>query len=555
METHDKNIRFGVMVDGFTVQRWQNETIKLLIDSGVELALVICNDAEPVHVPLFQKIIHYPYRRMIFRLWNRYCFKPESKVATTFEVAEGTPVIYCKPIIKGISSYFSDEDIETIRSYNLDFILRFGFDIVRGDVLSSARYGIWSYHHDDERVVRGGPPGFWEFMRDIPENGVILQQLTDSLDKGLILKRMNFSTTLHCYKEHLDKLYFESEVLPLLACNELKTNGELKPKPSKSDAPIIHPPVNIQMLMYFWLCVWRRIVFNFKFLFRQEDWNVGYCSMPITKFFNHKNKELIDIHWFEPPKTDYFADPFILTTAKDTYIFFEWFSNKEGKSDLAIAKKSEDFEKYHRISNFTEHRSYPFIFEYQDAIYCVPECYKTNKVSLYKFDEEALSLKFDCDLIEGEALIDPTLYQKDGKWYLFVTPQSNPHTHLLIYVADDLRGPYREHRGNPVKVDCSDSRPAGKIMNVNGLTIRPAQNSTRHYGQSIALNKITQLDENQFVEEYLEEINPIGNTPYRKGIHTINGDDTMTVVDAKRFVFTWNGFLQQARLKINKNKN
>lgn len=539
------------MIDGFTVQRWQLETLKLLTDNGIELALAICNSESQSHKPsLFEKIKHYPYRRLLFRLWNRYLFKPESKTSVSLDIAQDTPVMYCKPIIKGISTYFSEDDIEKIKSHSLDFILRFGFDIVRGDVLRSARFGIWSFHHDDERVVRGGPPGFWEFMRNIPVNGVILQQLTDSLDKGLIIKRMSLNTTLHSYKEHLDRLYFESETLPLQACNELIVNGELNPQPSSSQAPIIHPPVNIQMLRYFWLCGWRRIKFNLGFLLRQEDWNVGYCKMPVEKFINHRNKDLIDVHWLKPPKNSYFADPFLISTTKDTYIFFEWYSNKNGKSDLAVAKESEDFGKYHKISNFPEHRSYPFVFEHDDAIYCVPEAYQTGKVSLYKFDEDSLCLQYQCNLIEGQSLTDPTLHQKEGKWFLFVTPQRNSHSHLLLYTADDIHGPYKAHLCNPVKVDCSNARPAGKILNINGMLVRPAQNSTEHYGQSIALNKIVQLTECQYKEEYLEEILPLTNTPYDKGIHTINGNGTYTVIDAKRFVCTWDGFVRQLKVKL-----
>ena len=551
MESRGYKIRFGVMIDGFTVQRWQLETLKLLTDNGIELAVVICNSENQTQKPsFFEKIRHYPYRKLLFRLWNRYWFKPESKAIVNLEIPKETPVMYCKPIIKGISTYFSENHIEEIKSYGLDFILRFGFDIVRGEILSSARYGIWSFHHDDERVVRGGPPGFWEFMRGIPENGVILQQLTDSLDKGLIIKRMNLNTTLHSYKEHLDKLYFESEILPLQVCNELTVGGDFHPQLSNSKAPIIHPPVNLQMMKYFWLCLWRRLKFNLDFLFRQEDWNVGYCMMPIDKFISHKNKELIDIQCFKPNKSEYFADPFVITTRKDTYIFFEWFSNVNGKSDLAVARKSENFERYHRISDFPEHRSYPFVIEHDNAIYCIPEAYKTGKVSLYRFDEDDLNLYHQCDLIEGQALTDPTLFNHDGKWFLFVTPQKNSHTHLNIYVADDIFGPYKEHCGNPVKVDCANSRPAGKIMNINGMLVRPAQNSTEHYGQSIALNKIVQISEYQYKEEYLEEISPITGATYDKGIHTINGDGSCTVIDAKRFVFTWRGFMQQMKVKL-----
>ena len=540
----NKTIRFGVMLDGCAVEQWQFDTVKMLIDNGIELALVIKNgDQSKPYKSFWDKVCRYPYRQILFRIWHRYWFKPAAKKHVSFNeglsfrapAGRGTPTtLTVTPIPKGHSTYFSPEDVEKIKSFDLDFILRFGFDIVRGEVLKAAKYGVWSYHHDDERVVRGGPPGFWEFMRKIPANGVILQQLTDELDKGLIIRRLQFDTILHSYKAHLNRLLLESECLPLQACKDLIVNGKLEPELSRSKAPIMHPPKNFQMLKYFWLCFWRKVAYHWNYLFRQEDWNVGYYTDPS------------DIHWLKPPKSDYFADPFIISDNDDTYLFFEWFSNKKGKADLALAKKSENFEVYHKITDFPEHRSYPYVFDYQGQIYCIPEANKTGKVSLYRFENDRLT--YDCDLLQGK-YVDSTLFIQDNKFYLFTTPQSQPHTHLLIFVADDLRGPYRPHFNNPVKVDCSNSRMAGKIQNIDGELVRPAQNSTLHYGSSITLNKIVQLSEYQFVEESYKEIKPFENTPYNKGIHTINSDGGITVFDAKRFTFTWQGFKQQIRQK------
>ena len=555
MEELKRKIRFGVMVDGDTVEQWQFDTIKLLIDNDIELALIIKNGDETKPYKSFgDKMIHYPYRQILFRIWHRFWFKPEAKRRTSFaEMCHGAslPVeMTVMPIIKGISTYFKSEDVEKIKAFDLDFILRFGFDIIRGDVLTAAKYGIWSFHHDDERVVRGGPPGFWEFMRDIPRNGVILQQLTDELDKGLILKRIQLDTVLHSYKFNLNRLLEESVFMPLQVAKELIVNGKLESELSQSKAPIQHPPRNFMMLKYFWLCLWRKVVFHWNYYFRQEDWNVGYCMHPFEMDFHQSLQSTI--HWLKPPKSDYFADPFIITTKDETYLFFEWFSNKNGKADLAVAKKSENFEVYHKITDFPEHRSYPFVFEYQDVIYCIPEANKTNRVSLYRFVESwhGASLQWDCDLLHGY-FVDSTLYHhNDGRWYLFTTPQNQAHTHLLLFVADDLRGPYRPHYNNPVKVDCHCARPAGKITKTDGELVRPAQSSTRHYGESITLNRIIQLNEYQYIEKEVKEIKPDNNWSYNKGVHTLNSDGDITVFDAKRFTFTLTGFCQQIRQRF-----
>lgn len=553
MRDKKKSLRFGLMINSLTVEHWQYETIKILIENGMKLSLIIQNNDNSPSLSLYKKVCNYPFRQLFFRIWNRFIFNPRSKYPVDLgPLTEDIHTIFCAPLKKGISTYFEDVDIQEIKNQNLDFILRFGFDIVRGEVLNSAKYGIWSFHHDDERIIRGGPPGFWEFMRKIPNNGVILQRLTNSLDKGIVLKRINFKTILHSYKAHLDQLYFGAESLPLQVCNDLINHGSIQDKPSSSDAEIIHPPTNIKMIEYFIKSINRRVTFHINDLFRQEDWNVGYCFCPIEDFID-KDKENLEIQWLKKPKRNcYFADPFVISTKKDTYIFFEWYSYYSGKADLAVALKSENFKVYHKISSFNEHRSYPFVFIHDDVIYCMPEAHKTNQVVLFRFDEDKLVLEKDCVLLQGFPIVDATLYHHDEKWFMFCTNQKNSHTHLEIYYSKNLKGPYLPHKNNPVMIDCSKARPAGKIFNYKGKEIRPSQNCTEHYGQEIYLENISELSDTQFITHFNSIISPLKNTDYNKGIHTINSDNGITVFDGKRFIFTFAGFKQQFKQKIRK---
>ncbi len=49
-----------------------------------------------------------------------------------------------------------------MKDLNCDVLIRCGKGILRGDILYAARHGILSFHHADNRINRGGPPGFWE---------------------------------------------------------------------------------------------------------------------------------------------------------------------------------------------------------------------------------------------------------------------------------------------------------------------------------------------------------------------------------------------------------
>ena len=73
------------------------------------------------------------------------------------KLLENVPVIEIKPKMDNYSDWFEEEDVEKIKEFNLDVIIRRGFRILKGDILNAAKYGVWSYHHDDNTVIRGVP--------------------------------------------------------------------------------------------------------------------------------------------------------------------------------------------------------------------------------------------------------------------------------------------------------------------------------------------------------------------------------------------------------------
>ena len=141
---------------------------------------------------------------------------------------------------------FAPEDVTQIRKYELDFVLRFAFGIIRGDILQSARYGVWSFHHGDELRYRGGPPCFWEIYRGDPVSAAILQRLTDRLDGGIVLRKGFLRTIDYSYARTIDQLYFESSNWPAYVASEIRSgiptsvDGQL----SVTDAPVLSLPRN-----------------------------------------------------------------------------------------------------------------------------------------------------------------------------------------------------------------------------------------------------------------------------------------------------------------------
>lgn len=553
MEEGKTSLRFGILVDDMSLQRWQAETIKILTDNGMRLSLIIKNGEASLKKGLFKKIKDYPFKRMFFQVWNHRFFKPECKAIVSLAdycKLEKTEVINCKPQHQGVSTIISNSDIEIIKNQQLDFILRFGFNILSGEILNAAKYGIWSFHHDDEMVYRGAPPGFWEFMNDDPVNGIILQKLTESLDKGVILRKVYYPTILHSYKAHLNQLYFESESLPLEVCNEIIRTGGIFEYESKSTAPVYRAPKNGKMLKYWLLCPIRRLRFHLHDLFRQEDWDVAYANVPLNDFIKNPNLYENDFVWFRRSHLNiYYADPFVITTQKNTYIFFESYNYKKGKGCICVALKSEKFKKHHEVLSEPFHLSYPFVFEDDGAIYCLPEANESNRITLYRFNEDELKLEKDSVLMENIQAVDPTLYFKNGKWNLFLGLQKYSNIKLFRYLSDELRGPYEPYYNNPIKTDCQNARMAGAIFTDGESLIRPGQESVRYYGTAVRLNEVQVLSDDYYTESQISRIEPFNKCQFKQGLHTLNGNETMTVIDGKRFFFTFSGLFHQLKLK------
>ena len=75
------------------------------------------------------------------------------------KLLENIEVVNVAPRKTKFSDYFSAEEVNEIRRHEVDVLIRIGFRIIRGDILTASKFGVWSYHHGDNRVNRGGHPG------------------------------------------------------------------------------------------------------------------------------------------------------------------------------------------------------------------------------------------------------------------------------------------------------------------------------------------------------------------------------------------------------------
>src|SRR5215472_9257717 len=142
------------------------------------------------------------------------------------DVLTGVARLYVHPQASGSVHRLPPEAIQALKDHELDVLLRMGFNILRGEVLTVARCGVWSYHHGDNEYYRGLPPQCWEVLERNPVTGVVLQVLNEDLDGALVLARGLYSTAsmLSVAKSQFGP-YWSSQHFVIQKLHELHTDG------------------------------------------------------------------------------------------------------------------------------------------------------------------------------------------------------------------------------------------------------------------------------------------------------------------------------------------
>jgi len=548
-----EKITFGVMCSGMVFQAWQEVCLRQLINNGMLTGLLIVDANDVQKKSFWQKAGNYLNKNGFYHLYNRLFFRPKAKnLVDLTEFFSTTEKINCKTRKTKFSEYFSEKDVSEIKKHQLSFILRFGFNIIRGEVLNAAKYGVWSFHHDDEQKYRGGPPGFWEIYKNDPVTGAILQRLTDKLDGGIILKKGFFKTINHSYAAQIDNLYFETASFPLQVCRDI-LNGSasyFQNPQSLTKAIVYKAPSNFVMISFLSKTIYNKLLFHHNEVYHPEDWNVGVFMKPINEVV--KNPVLADAAWLpNPPNGHYYADPFGFIRNGKLNIVFENYDYKTRRGIISQVEFADgNFGKIRPAIIEDFHLSYPYIFENENRIFCIPETAAINQVRLYQFDQNSGEFRFRKTLLDGFAAADPTVFEYDGLWWLFATVQAQSNTSLYAFYASGLHETFTPHKNNPIKIDVRSARPAGTPFFDGENLIRPAQDCSETYGGRVVLNRILVLNPFEFKEEAVGFLEPQNNSKYSQGLHTLAGAGDFTLIDGKRFKFNVDNFKFMIRKKF-----
>jgi hypothetical protein len=532
-----QKLRFGIMCEGTNFYQWQADAItQLLANKDIECHLLIIDSQSRL-----SKKFRYLRRRARLKniLWlafGMYCqvVSRANKKVSLEDLLKDIPTIKCRVSTKGkYSQYFSEQDVLEINNHRLDFILKFGFGIIRGEILKAAKYGVWSFHHGDEQQYRGGPPGFWEICKKETVTGAILQRLTNKLDAGVVLKK-GFLKTKLSYVRNRDQMFFTSSIWPVQVCVDILCDqvDYLSHPPSTTTAPIYRAPSNLQFIKFVIQHNYRKILSLIRPLLWAGYWNIGVIDQPIHRLLHEDNYKTT--YWFPGNfRGKYLADPFALAERNKLHVFFEEFVYREKLGKISYSCfESGQYSQPTSVIQEPFHLSYPYLFKYQGNYFIVPESFQIDQVVLYKAYDFPLKWKKERVLLDNFAGLDNTIYKYNGIWWLFSSIRNEgENSHLYLFYADNPLANWKSHPQNPVKIDVRSARPAGPLFQNQGKLYRPAMDCSETYGGGVVVNQVLKLTKTEYREVEYTRIRELKDTAFADKIHTICPAGKFTLVD------------------------
>lgn len=535
-------LRYGLLVPNAQLCRWQESAIKALDDIAGVSACVIVVDPRTTSNPVRTSKLRNPGGA----LWATFDQRsrkrtPALKPVDMTDRFSRVPTIQASVDEKHSWEEFSETDLEAIAATRPDFLLRFGFGQIRGRILEVAPLGVWSFHHGDEQIHRGGPPCFWECYHGDDTTGVVLERLTDRADHAMPLAKAWFRTIKHSVASNRHQAYMGAAPLPAQTARRVLAGVHdlTEGLPASSTAPIRAAPSNSQMVRFVARATTRSVRLQVRGITRTDRWHVGVVPRPISEVA--MGSTVTDVIWFPrlPQSTRYIADPFGCPTANGDYcVLVEDLDHTDGHGVVASYRVAPDGKVRSGpspVRKFPTHVSYPSLVRVGEEWWMVPESARANDVTAYRFDPDAATVAgVAATLMKGLALRDPTLFEWQGLWWLFATDGAmGSNTHLRAWWAESPPGPWQQHAIDPLCIDVRSARGAGSPFEIDGVLYRPGQDNSVSYGGALTVKRVLELTPDRFREEWVSTLVTEPDSPFPDGLHTLNRlGDHLTLIDA-----------------------
>jgi hypothetical protein len=184
------------------------------------------------------------------------------------------------------------------------------------------------------------------------------------------------------------------------------------------------------------------------------------------------------------------------------------------------------------------HASFPHAFELDGQALVVCETGAARECVVWRVADDG-RWHSPLTLLRDVAAADPAIFRWQGRlWLAFTDADRGPHDNLCLFHADRLEGPWRPHRGNPVRESLAGARMAGAFFEHEGALYRPGQDCRAGYGAAVVIHRVDACSPEAFSETEVSRLlpDPAGAAP--DGLHTLNAWGDRTLVDGKSWHFS-----------------
>ena len=267
---------------------------------------------------------------------------------------------------------------------------------------------------------------------------------------------------------------------------------------------------------------------------RQQNWRVLLANIEHVEDASPLLTEIPN------PPGRWLADPFLVQDASTTWLFAEDFDTATGRGRISVVEAS-------RANTDTPivcldepfHLSFPFVFQYQDQYWMIPETFGAREIRAYRCIAFPRRWVFSHVLIPNIRAVDTVVFPLDGKWWLLTTVEdasgSDYYSELHAFFADSpISDSWQPHLWNPVVCTPDRGRNGGLIApTAHEGPVRISQRCFGgQYGYSSEPHLITELTVTDYSESPVEPwITPLSSRDWKT--HHLSMAGPLIALDAK----------------------
>ena len=508
-------MRCGILLSAPGIERWAVPVLALLAAEpalAVEAVCFLEGPPAPAAAPgrLFG----------LLQNWSAATAAPLARAAC--ELPQGAARI----VLRHASGVLLPEDAALLRDKALDVLISLDTVPLPAGCSGFARHGVWSVASGEPGRPPANPP-YWHEVRDRePVSAVAIAQ---SLPEGTRLLWQGHTATcpgVRFTENAVEPLAMAGSALLRLLLDLLQPDSHRAAAPLQPPVPDRDaPPGNLSAAAFVARQAARSISLRLRARGRRPLWFVAIRDLGAGTGFR-------DVPM--PPGHGY-ADPFLLQCQDRHWLFLEDIL-PDGRGRLACLEIFDDGrfgDPCVILDQPGRHLSYPQVFSHDGAYFMLPETCANGAVELYRAASFPSRWTLERVLCPEIAVVDTTVFHRDGVWYFFTT-SAYGGSETFLFWSDRPDGAWRYHPANPICSDIRRARGAGALFYSGGSLWRPAQDCSVAYGYAMVLHRVLRLSPTEYAEEAVETILPV----WRPGLlatHTRNAAGRYQAIDGMRY--------------------